>query len=229
MQHELPASTLVELAYAGSRGTHLIGFGYDLNQLDPQYLALGLALDDRVPNPFFGAIPPGTPLSGATIARSQALKPYPAYLTINVANPPLGRTSYHSGQVKMERRFSKGLGFLGAYTFSEADWRCGKEHHRFRHCRRRAAELRRLWSGLQVRSPLVPLGRAARRDALVGGELGLRTALWQGRPPLARPHHRRISTQWHPDAAQRAAAGRSRRQQPCGRPSQSRRRPRAVR
>ena len=119
VQHELPASTLVELAYAGSRGTHLIGFGYDLNQLDPQYLSLGLALDDRVPNPFFGVIPAGTPLSGATIARSQALKPYPAYLAINVANPPLGRTSYHSGQVKLERRFSRGLGFLGAYTFSK--------------------------------------------------------------------------------------------------------------
>ena len=26
-----------KLAYAGSRGTHIMGYGYDLNQLDPQY------------------------------------------------------------------------------------------------------------------------------------------------------------------------------------------------
>jgi hypothetical protein len=118
IQRELPGSVLVDAAYAGSRGTHIIGFGYDLNQLDPQHLALGLALDDRVPNPFFGAIPPGTPLSGATIARSQALRPYPAYLTINVANPPLGITRYHSAQLKVERRFADGLGFLGSYTYA---------------------------------------------------------------------------------------------------------------
>jgi len=118
VQRELPGATLVELAYAGSHGTHIIGYGYDLNQLDPQYNALGLALDDRVPNPFFGIIPPGTPLSGSTIARRQALRPYPAYLNVTVANPPLGRTMYHSGQVKVDRRFSQGLGFLTSYTYS---------------------------------------------------------------------------------------------------------------
>lgn len=119
VQQELPGSTLVDIAYAGSRGTHIIGFGYDLNQLDPQFLALGLALDDRVPNPFFGMIPPGTPLSGATIARRQALRPYPDYLVITVQNPPLGITRYHSAQLKVERRFSGGVGFLSSYTFSK--------------------------------------------------------------------------------------------------------------
>jgi hypothetical protein len=117
-QRELFGSTLVELSYAGSRGTHIVGYSYDLNQLPPEYLSLGLALDQPVPNPFFGVIPPGTPLSGPTITRRQSLRPYPAYLNVNVTNPPAYGTSYHSGQVKMERRFSKGLGFLGAYTYS---------------------------------------------------------------------------------------------------------------
>jgi hypothetical protein len=117
VQHELPGSMLVDLAYAGSRGTHIVGFGYDLNQLDPQYLTLGLALDDPVPNPFFGQVPQG-PLSGPTISRRQSLRPYPDYLIITVQNPPLGTTMYHSAQVKMERRFSDGWGFLGSYTFS---------------------------------------------------------------------------------------------------------------
>ena len=118
VQRELPGSTLVELAYAGSRGTHIVGYGYDLNQLAPEHLALGLRLEDRVPNPFAGVMPPGTPLSGATITRRQALRPYPAYLDITVSNPPAHSTEYHSGQFKVERRFSGGLGFLGAYTYS---------------------------------------------------------------------------------------------------------------
>jgi Carboxypeptidase regulatory-like domain len=118
VQRELPGATLVEIAYAGSHGTHILGYGYDLNQLDPQYNALGLALDDRVPNPFFGLIPAGTPLSGATIARRQALRPFPAYLNVTVANPPLGNTRYQSGQLKIDRRFSRGFGVLVSYTLS---------------------------------------------------------------------------------------------------------------
>jgi hypothetical protein len=118
VQRELGGAMLAEASYAGSHGTHIIGYGYDLNQLDPQYNALGLALDDRVPNPFFGIIPAGTPLSGSTIARRQALRPYPAYLNVNVSNPPLGRTNYHSAQIKVERRFSSGMGFLTSYTYA---------------------------------------------------------------------------------------------------------------
>ena len=40
-----------------NRATHLISGGYDLNQLDPQYYSLGLALQDQVPNPFAGRVP----------------------------------------------------------------------------------------------------------------------------------------------------------------------------
>lgn len=119
LQQELPGSTLVEVAYAGSHSTHVIGFSYDLNQLDPQFLSLGLALDDQVPNPFVGSMPEGTPLSGPTISRRQSLRPFPAYLNVNVQNPPLGDMIYHSGQVKVERRFAQGFALLGSYTFSK--------------------------------------------------------------------------------------------------------------
>jgi hypothetical protein len=118
VQHELRRGLLVEASYAGSHGTHIMGYSYDLNQLDPQYYGLGLALEDRVPNPFFGIIPPGTPLSAATIARRQALRPFPAYLNVTVTNPPLGRTKYNSAQLKVERRFSQGIGFLTSYTLA---------------------------------------------------------------------------------------------------------------
>jgi outer membrane receptor protein involved in Fe transport len=126
VQRELRWRMLLEMAYAGSHGTHIMGYTYDLNQLDPQYQALGLALDDRVPNPFFGLIPPGTQVSGATIARRQALRPFPAYLNVIVGNPPLGRTTYHSGQFKLERRFFQGLGMLSSYTLARLEGDVGR-------------------------------------------------------------------------------------------------------
>jgi hypothetical protein len=126
VQQELAGAALVDIAYAGSRGTHIIGFGYDLNQLDPQYLSLKFALEDPVPNPFFGRIPREAPLGGPTISRRQSLRPFPDYLDINVANPPLGVTTYHSGQFKVERRFSGGVGFLGAYTLAKLSGDVGR-------------------------------------------------------------------------------------------------------
>jgi hypothetical protein len=126
IQHELWGSTLVEAAYAGGHSTHITAYGYDLNQLDPQYNSLGLALDDRVTNPFFGLIPSGTPLSGQTIARRQALRPYPAYLNVMLTSPPMSSTTYRSGQFKIDRRFSQGLGVLMSYTLSRLEGDVGR-------------------------------------------------------------------------------------------------------
>jgi hypothetical protein len=126
VQRELPASMVLDMAYAGSNGMHIMGYTYNLNQLDPQYLELGLSLDNRVPNPFVGLIPGTTPVSGPTIALRQALRPYPAYLDVVVGNPPLGRTSYHSGQFKLERRFSRGVGILGSYTLAHLEGDVGR-------------------------------------------------------------------------------------------------------
>lgn len=105
----------VQAAYVGSKGTKLFGGNYNLNQLDPANFSLGLALQDQVPNPFFGQIATGA-LSGRTVARSQTLLPYPDYLQVTTwANPNLA-TSYHSLQVSAEKRFSQGLSMLLSYT-----------------------------------------------------------------------------------------------------------------
>lgn len=119
VQRELPGDLLLDVAYAGSHGVKQLTNNYDLNQLDPRFLSLGLALDESVPNPFFGIIPAGTPFGGATITRRQSLRPYPAFGNIDVRSPNLGNTIYHSAQAKIEKRFSQGLSFLGAYTFSK--------------------------------------------------------------------------------------------------------------
>lgn len=105
----------VQIAYVGSKGTNLFGGNYNLNQLDPANFSLGLALQDAVPNPFRGQIATGA-LSGATISRSQSLLPYPDYLQITTwANSNLAST-YHSGQISVEKRFSQGLTILANFT-----------------------------------------------------------------------------------------------------------------
>lgn len=54
LQRALPGDWVVSASYAGNRGVKLFGANYDLNQMDPAFFALGLALLDQVPNPFLG-------------------------------------------------------------------------------------------------------------------------------------------------------------------------------
>jgi hypothetical protein len=119
IQRELPGSFLVETAYAGSRGTKNYTDSYDLNQLNPDYLNLGDRLNDQVPNPYFNVLPSNSPLKRPTITRRQSLLPFPYYQSITVLNPHLGNYTYHSFQLRAEKRFSQGLTFLLSYTGSK--------------------------------------------------------------------------------------------------------------
>jgi outer membrane receptor protein involved in Fe transport len=118
IQRKLPAEFVITTAYVGNRGVHLFGGNYDLNQLDPRHFALGLALQDPVPNPFFGQIASG-PLSGRTVPRSQLLRPYPDYLSVSTLNNHGNWSKYHSLQVNLERRSARGLSAMVSYTFSK--------------------------------------------------------------------------------------------------------------
>ncbi len=118
IQRELPARWVASVSYAGNKGTKLFGANYNLNQLDPKHWALQLALQDQVPNPFFGQIATGG-LSGATVSRSQLLLPLPDYLTIMTYANHGSSSIYHSLQVTIERRFSRGLSALISYTDSK--------------------------------------------------------------------------------------------------------------
>ncbi len=118
LQRELPGRWVVSASYAGNKGTKLFGGNYNLNQLDPVHFALGLALQDRVANPFFGQIKSGS-LAGATVSRSQTLLPYPDYLTVTTYANHGSSSIYHSFQLTVERRFYQGLSALISYTNSK--------------------------------------------------------------------------------------------------------------
>jgi hypothetical protein len=121
VQRELPGSLAVEAAYAGSKGTKLPNgpFGHQENQLRPEYMALGTALQQLVPNPFFGIITTRGALAQPTVTRGQLLRPYPHFQGIINFRPDSASSTYHALQVRVEKRFSRGFTLLAAYTNSK--------------------------------------------------------------------------------------------------------------
>jgi hypothetical protein len=90
----------------------------NLNQLTVDQLALGSQLTQQVDNPFFGQIPANTSLGTPRIARAQLLRPFPRFTTVTLYRNNIGHSTYHSFQSRVEKRFSRGLTFSIAYTFS---------------------------------------------------------------------------------------------------------------
>jgi len=95
VQHQLPASVIMEVNYVGNVGRHFM-FARNLNQL-----------------------PAGTrlnaPNSGINV---NALRPYLGYGNINLRDDS-DNTNYNSLQVSVSRRLRSGLSFGTSYTFSK--------------------------------------------------------------------------------------------------------------
>jgi hypothetical protein len=108
----------VEAGYLGSKLTRLGVPDVNLNQLTVEQLRLGSQLTQQVANPFVGQIPANTSLGTPTIARGQLLRPYPLFTTVTLYRNNIGHSTYHSFQSRIEKRFSRGLTFSAAYTFS---------------------------------------------------------------------------------------------------------------
>src|SRR5262249_40426636 len=89
-----------------------------IDQLPDQFLSLGSALVQQVPNPFFGLVTVGT-LSQPTVQRGQLLRPLPQYTGQSIASPMNRNSIYHSAQVKLEKRFKGGQSILGSYTWAK--------------------------------------------------------------------------------------------------------------
>ncbi|MEN3329973.1 MAG: hypothetical protein V7638_4780 [Acidobacteriota bacterium] len=119
VQRELTRNIVVEVAYAGSKITHVGIPDTNINQLTAQQLALGPALLTRVPNPFFGQIPRSSSLGDPTIPLAQLLKPFPRFTNVTFYRNNVGNTNYNALQAKLEQRFTNGLSFLVSYTRSK--------------------------------------------------------------------------------------------------------------
>lgn len=119
VQRELTRHMVLEVAYAGSKITHVGIPDTNMNQLTAAQLALGPALLTRVPNPFFGQIPRSSSLGDPTIPVAQLLKPFPWFTTVSLYRNNVGNTNYNALQAKLEQRFARGFSFLISYTRSK--------------------------------------------------------------------------------------------------------------
>jgi hypothetical protein len=118
LQRQVWGGVAIEAAYAGSHGVHLPRGSWQANALPTQYLSMGTALNNLVPNPFFGIVQTGT-LSQPTVKQGQLLLPFPEYTGVSESGGYLGNSTYHSLQMKVEKRFTHGGTVLAAYTFSK--------------------------------------------------------------------------------------------------------------
>ncbi|MBM3760957.1 MAG: hypothetical protein FJW36_12000 [Acidobacteria bacterium] len=121
IQRSLPFDSVLEVAYVMTRGFQLhrnAEGGLSLNQLDPVHLSLGAALNQSVPNPFFGKFSGGI-LSQSTVRRAQLLRPYPQFDGVIPIYSVGASNSYNSLQVTLTKNLSRGLQFNAAYTWAK--------------------------------------------------------------------------------------------------------------
>jgi Carboxypeptidase regulatory-like domain len=117
IQRTLPGNALIDVAYSGSRGVHLMGI-LERDQLNPEFFSFGSELNSQVSNPYYGVITQG-PLAASQIALGQALLPYPQFLGVSTRNANYGESSYNALLVRAERRLSNGFSLMAAYTWSK--------------------------------------------------------------------------------------------------------------
>ena len=92
LQRDVGWRALLELGYLASLGRKLNGPNTSLNQVPPERMGAGNA---------------------------QVRRPFPQFGNVTSLAPMWGNSSYHSLNVKIEKRFSAGLNFLGNYTLSK--------------------------------------------------------------------------------------------------------------
>ena len=113
-------------AYIGNKGTRLPSVLAPLNALHPKYLSMGSQLEDvfqsgdtelhGVPIPYPGWVEQMLERNCLPEV-GQALMPFPQFCTpLFGLNENAGNSTYHSFQLKIEKRFSQGFYLLGSYT-----------------------------------------------------------------------------------------------------------------
>ncbi len=126
VQRELPGRMVAEITYVGSRANKL-GLTRNLNAVPAQYLSTKTERDQAtidflgaaVRNPFFGLADfAGSGLVGQNTTRAQLLRPFPHFGDILVGESS-GYSWYHSMQVGIEKRLTKGLTFQASLTYSK--------------------------------------------------------------------------------------------------------------
>ena len=127
VEHQFTNDIFISAAYVANKGTRLPSRTAPLNALDPKYLSMGNRLNDEFQSgdtsvdgvvlPYAGWV---EQMQGCAPTVAQALLPYPQYCSaLQGTNENAGNSTYHSMQLKVEKRFSQGFYMLGSYTLSK--------------------------------------------------------------------------------------------------------------
>jgi len=134
IQHSFTPNLLMEVSYIGNHAVHLPVSVTQLNVIPRQFLStlssrdqnLITTLTGSVSNPFAGLLP-GTNLNGSTTTVAQLLATFPEFPVgsgsgstgVIEQNLNSGSSSFHSLNVRLEKRLSHGLLVIGNYGFSK--------------------------------------------------------------------------------------------------------------
>ncbi|HMD15307.1 MAG TPA: TonB-dependent receptor [Terriglobales bacterium] len=119
LQYQLPADTVLEVSYAGSRGLKLYAF-YNGNQALPS----AVAADPTAPRRPAHEVTPGDTTGSCTLAAYYANNgTYDCNGALDTGIATFRsntQSNYNSLQVRLEKRYSHGLQYEAAYTFAHA-------------------------------------------------------------------------------------------------------------
>lgn len=126
LEHSFDANTTATVAYAGSKGTHLVmasantGSSLSLNQIPNKYDSLGDKLLQEVDNPFYGTAAANSTGGSKKIAEGYLLMPYPQYPAgVLQQVPRRGNSTYHALQASFVRHLPNSGLVQVAYTWSK--------------------------------------------------------------------------------------------------------------
>jgi hypothetical protein len=125
IERELPANMMIDIGYVGSHGTHLVGEAFQQFNFVPTSEVL------KYKNQLNTVVPITSIYSGQTAAALQQiwgsstlplnalLMPYPAFGGVQNNVGFEGESTYNGLNVRVQKRYSAGLSFIAAYTFSK--------------------------------------------------------------------------------------------------------------
>ena len=119
VQYSLTNNDLIDIAYVGNHGVHVLSQYLEWDEMPASDLAMGNALFKQVPNPFFGHITAsGCGLDQPTVAQGQLLRRFPQYCSVTEAPPAVGGSTYNALQATYTHRWHSGLDMNVSYTYS---------------------------------------------------------------------------------------------------------------
>ncbi len=127
VEHQFTNDFYISAGYVGSKATRLLSGIASMNALDPKLLSMGTQLQDQfqasdtnvdgVPLPYEGW---AGQMSACAPSVAQALVRFPQYCGgLTPINDNSGNSTFHSLQIKAEKRVSHGTWLLASYTFSK--------------------------------------------------------------------------------------------------------------